>query len=80
VIAEFAVHVERQLRVGGRFQVVRRILALQQLDRAVRVIRRQRDVGHADVEPILASELHIAQVQLAVAGLVEHGDFHRMDP
>ena len=37
-VAELAVHVEREPRVGRRVEVVRRVLALQQLDRAVRVV------------------------------------------
>ena len=51
---------------------------MQQLDRAVRVVAGQREIGHADVEPVLALELDVAQIQLAVALLVEHGHFDRV--
>ncbi len=72
-VVELAVHEERELRVGRGVEVVRAVLALQQLDRAVRVVARQGQIGHADVEPVLVLELDVAQIQLAVAFLVEHG-------
>jgi hypothetical protein len=77
-VAELAVHVERELCVGRRRELVRRVVALEQLDGAFRLVVRQRDIGHADVEPVVVLELDVAQIELAVAGVVEHRDLDRV--
>ena len=75
---ELAVDEEREPRVGRRVEVVGRVLALQQLDRAVRVVAVDGQVGHADVEPVVALELDVAQIQIAVALLVENRHLDRV--
>ena len=67
VLVELAVHVEREAAVQRRVVVIRRVLALQQIGRTARVRLGHRHVGDADVEPVVALELEIAQKHRAVA-------------
>ena len=78
VLAELAVDVEREATVGRGIEVARCIRTLQRLGRAVRARLGERDVRHADVEPVVALELEVAQVQRAVARVVEQGHFDRV--
>ena len=78
MLADLAVHVERQPAIQRRIVGLRSVLALQQIDRPARAVLGQREVGDADVEEVSALELQVAKIQRAVARIVEHRDFDRM--
>ena len=50
-------------------------MAAQQIGRAIHAVSGQREVGHADVKPVVGLEFQVAQVQLAHVVLVDDGDF-----
>ena len=77
-VAELAVGEEGHAAVDRQVLVVAAALVGHQLDRAVGLRMRQRDVRDADVEPVVLLQLEVAQEQLAVAGVVDHRDFHRV--
>ncbi len=78
VVAELAVHEEREPPVGIRIDILLRIFTLQQVDRPARTAARQRQVRHPDVEPVVGLQLEIAKIELSAPLLVEQGYFDRM--
>ena len=80
MIAELAIHEECEAPVNIGVVAVRRIFALQQVDRSARFTGGNRQVGHADVEPVVVLELEVAQIELAGALLVDDRDFNRVRP
>ena len=78
MLADLAVHVERQPATQQRIVGLPSVLALQQIDRPVRAVLGQREVGDANVEEVFALELQVAKIQRAVARIVEHRDFDGM--
>ena len=78
VIAPFAIHEERQASIQRGVVLVVGVRALQEVDRPIRLAGRQRQVRHADIEPVVFLELEIAEIQLAAAVRVQHGDFDRV--
>ena len=70
MLAKLAVHEKRQASVDVGVDVVVRIFSLQQFHRSVGFVLRQRDVRHADIEPVLRLEFEITQIEFSAAVLV----------
>ena len=62
MLAELAVNEERQASIHARIEIAVRVVAGKQIDRAASLAFGQRQVGHADVEPVVLLELEVAQV------------------
>ena len=75
VLAKLAVDEECQAAVNVRLEVVIAVLALQQISRSIDRVLGDRQVGHANVEPIVLFQLEVTQVKLAGAFGIQHRHF-----
>src|SRR5215813_8781664 len=78
VLTHLTVHVKRQPAIQRRIVGLYRIHALLQLCWPAHTVLGYRQVGHADVEQVLAFEFQVTKIQRAVARIVEDRNFDAM--